>query len=195
MTLQTHTATVRADLEESASLKQLIAETMTKQIIEAADLLLGAFKSGGKVLLCGNGGSAADAQHLAAELVGKLKLERPALPVIALTTDTSILTAVGNDHGFEQVFARQVEALVSPGDVVIAISTSGNAPNVLEALRVAKAKGAIVIGLTGRDGGKLANLVDLPLVVPADSTPRIQESHITIGHILCHLVEHELFGE
>jgi D-sedoheptulose 7-phosphate isomerase len=170
------------------------AAELVEPIDACAQLLAAALGDGGKVLVMGNGGSAADAQHLAAELVGRFLLERRALPAIALTTDTSILTAVGNDYGFEAVFQRQVEALARPGDVVIGISTSGNSPNVLLALQAAKAIGCTTVGLLGRDGGKIALLVDLDLTVPAATTPAIQEVHAIIVHILCHLVEQRLFG-
>ncbi len=146
------------------------------------------------MLLCGNGGSAADSQHLAAELLGRFRQERAPLAAVALTTDTSVLTAVSNDTGFEHVFARQVEALIAPQDVLVAISTSGNSPNVLEAVVVARKHNAKTIGLVGRDGGKLARLVDIPLVVRAEDAARIQECHITIGHTICGVVERELFG-
>lgn len=153
-------------------------------------LILGSTLSIGKrVFLCGNGGSAADAQHIAAELVGRFKKERRGLPAIALTTDTSILTAVGNDYGYEQVFARQVEALASAGDVLIGISTSGNSSNVVEAVKAAKRLGIKTIGLTGARGGVLKTLCDEVLVVPSDVTARIQEAHILIGHIWCELID------
>lgn len=181
-------------LEESARVKKLIAETLVEKIEQAAQMLVETFQQEKKVLVFGNGGSAGDAQHLAGELVGRFKMERQGLPCIALTTDTSILTAVANDYGYEDIFTRQVEALASPGDLVIGISTSGNSPNVLEALRVAQAKGAKAIALTGRDGGAMKDLAELSLVVPSNDTPRIQEGHITIIHILCHLVERSLFG-
>ena len=145
-------------------------------------------------MLCGNGGSAADAQHLAAEFVGRFLREREARPALALTTNTSVLSALGNDYGFERVFARQVEAWGNPGDVLLALSTSGNSINVLEAVAVAMQRGLTTIGLTGGDGGRLAAVCDIPIVVPSASTPRIQEAHITVGHILCDLVERS-FGE
>ena len=181
-------------LEESAQVKLAIAKSQVGEIESIARLIIAAYKRGGKVVLFGNGGSAADAQHIACELVGRFKLDRQALAAIALTTDTSILTAVANDCGYEMVFSRQVEALVDKKDVVIGISTSGDSPNVIEAIKVAKTKGAKTIGLTGGNGGRLAQVVDLALIVPSDSTPRIQEAHITIGHIVCELVEKELFG-
>jgi len=181
-------------LEESARIKKAIAESKIDEIASMVKLIITAYRIGGKVVLFGNGGSAADAQHLAGELVGQFKLNRQALPAIALTTNTSTLTAVANDYGYEVAFSRQVEALVNEKDVVIGISTSGNSPNVIEAMKMAKMKGAKTIGLTGGNGGKLAEVADLALIVPSDSTPRIQEAHITIGHIVCELVERELSG-
>lgn len=183
-----------ARLEESARIKLAIAKTKSQEIEYIANFIIAAYQAGGKVVLLGNGGSAADAQHIAGELVGKFMLERQAFPAIALTTNTSILTALANDSGYENVFRRQVEALVTEKDVVIGISTSGNSPNVIEAIKAAKMKGAKTIGLSGGRGGKLAELADLVLVVPSESTPRIQEAHITIGHIVCELVERELSG-
>lgn len=181
-------------LEESAQIKQAIAKSKISEIADIANLIITAYRAGGKVILFGNGGSAADAQHIAGELVGQFALKRQAFPAIALTTNTSILTAVANDYGYEAVFSRQIEALANEKDVVIGISTSGNSPNVIEAIKVAKMKGAKTIGLSGGSGGKLAEVADLVLVVPSDSTPRIQEAHITIGHIVCELVERELSG-
>lgn len=165
------------------------ADTLTK----VADRLVRCLQGGGKLLLFGNGGSAADAQHFAAELVGRYQHERPALPAIALTVDTSALTAIANDYGYDQVFARQVEALGSKGDVAIAISTSGRSPSVIEAVRAAKAKQLTTVGLLGRDGGALKELVDIALVVEAQKTSRIQEVHILIAHVLCETIERELF--
>lgn len=179
-------------LEESAQVKKTIAKTKIGEIEHMVKLIITAYKTGGKVVLFGNGGSAADAQHIACELVGKFALKRQAFPAIALTTNASILTAVANDYGYEAVFSRQIEALVNERDVVIGISTSGNSPNVVEAVKTAKMKGAKTIGLTGGDGGRLAEVADLTLIVPSDITPRIQEAHITIGHIVCELVEKEL---
>ncbi len=150
-----------------------------------------ALQAGGKVLFMGNGGSAADSQHLAAELVGRFQKERRGLAGIALTTDTSILTAVGNDYGFDNVFSRQVEALASSGDVVVGLSTSGNSPNVIQALVAARALGATTVGLTGRSGGKMAALCDVCIKVPADVTARVQEGHILIGHLVCQLIDEE----
>ena len=185
---------IAAMLEEGARVKLALAKEKTAEIERMVSLIVTAVKAGGKVVRFGNGGSAADAQHLAGELVGRFKLERRALPAIALTTNTSTLTAMANDCGYETVFSRQVEALVNEKDVVIAISTSGNSPNVIEAVKAAKKKGAGTIGLTGGSGGKLAEAADLVITVPSNDTPRIQEAHITIGHIVCELVERELAG-
>lgn len=179
-------------LEESASIQKALAKSKVADIEKMVEFIISAYKTGGKVILFGNGGSAADAQHLACELVGRFVLQRQAFPAIALSTNTSILTAVANDCGYEAVFSRQLEALVSERDVVIGISTSGNSPNVVEALRLARGKGAQTIGLTGGNGGKLVEIADLVVAVPSSSTPRIQEAHITIGHIVCELVEKEL---
>ncbi len=181
-------------LEESAQIKRAIAKSKISEIERMANLIITAYKAGGKVVLFGNGGSAADAQHIAGELMGRFKLKRQAFPAIALTTNTSTLTAVANDYGYEMVFSHQVGALVNEKDVVIGISTSGESPNVIEAMKMAKLRGAKTIGLGGGNGGKLAEVADLVLIVPSDSTPRIQEAHITIGHIVCELVERELSG-
>lgn len=175
--------------EQSVAVKQQAAAVLGPQIERAVILIIASLRDGGKVALCGNGGSAADAQHVAGELVGRYLLERQGLAAIALTTDTSILTAIGNDYGFDQVFVRQVEGLLRPGDVLVALSTSGNAENVVAAARAAREQGVTTIGMTGADGGKLASAVDVCLQVPSDDTPRIQETHITIGHIICELVE------
>jgi len=179
-------------LKESAKVKEKIAQNNIAEIKSIADIIIDACRNGGKVVLFGNGGSAADAQHIAAELVGKFALKRQAFPAMTLNTNTSILTAVGNDYGYDLVFTRQVEALVTDRDVVIGISTSGNSKNVVDAIELAKRKGAKTVGLTGGDGGKLAEIAELTLIVPSDSTPRIQEAHITIGHIICEIVEKEL---
>jgi len=182
-------------LEESAGIKKMIAENLSDIIADAARIILNAYKAGRKVLLIGNGGSAADAQHIAAELAGRFKLERTGLPAIALTTNTSTLTALANDYGYDSVFSRQVEALANAQDVLIAITTSGTSPNILKAVETAHSKGVVVIALTGKNGGKLKSMADLAIVVPSDNTPRIQEAHITIGHIICHLVERGMFNE
>jgi len=172
-----------------------VERDLAPAILDVARTLMAVFRGGGKLLVMGNGGSASDAQHLAAEIVGRFRLERKALPAIALSTDTSILTAVGNDYGFDSVFLRQVEALAAQGDVVMGISTSGSSANVLEALRLAREKGCVTIGLLGRDGGAIGKSADMALVVPARDTARIQEAHITIIHILCQLIEQGLFGD
>ncbi|MDO8578789.1 MAG: D-sedoheptulose 7-phosphate isomerase [Dehalococcoidales bacterium] len=179
-------------LEEHARVQHEIARTKLGEIEKAADLIIAAIKNGGKVIIFGNGGSAADAQHIAGELVGKFKMERQALPAIALNTNTSIVTALANDYGYETVFRRQIEALGNKKDIVIGISTSGNSPSVIEAIKAAKKLGAKTIGLTGGSGGQLAKAADFTIIVPSDNTPRIQEAHITIGHIVCELVEKAL---
>jgi len=186
-------ARVRAILHESAAVKQALAEREAEAVARAAILCAASLRAGGKILLFGNGGSAGDAQHLAAEFTGRLSRERPALPAIALTANPSELTALGNDYGFDHVFARLVQAHGHEGDVAIAISTSGNSPNVLAAVKEAHECGLTTVGLVGKDGGKLAPLVDCAIVVPSDDTQRIQESHITIGHALCELVDEALF--
>ena len=180
---------------ESISLKQRVAAEQGDAVVAAARLLAGVFQAGGKVLLFGNGGSAADAQHLAAEFVNRFQVERPPLAALALTTDTSILTAVGNDYDFLQIFAKQVRALGRPGDLAWGISTSGNSPNVVEGLKVARELGLATLALSGRDGGPVAAAADLALVVPSRNTPRIQEVQITIGHVLCDLVDFILYPE
>ena len=187
-------STIRRLLQESAQVKQAVADSNTSEIKELVRLITEAYRNGGKVVLFGNGGSAADSQHIASELVGRFILKRRGLPAIALTANTSTLTAVANDFGYEYVFSRQVEALVNRGDVVIGLSTSGTSPNIIEAMRAAKKEGAKAVGLTGSSGGSLAQVADLVVAVPSDSTRRIQEAHITIGHIVCELVEKELAG-
>ncbi|HOU24609.1 MAG TPA: D-sedoheptulose 7-phosphate isomerase [Anaerolineae bacterium] len=184
---------IRTQLLESAAVKQQTAELCAQDIARAASVVADTFRRGGKMLLCGNGGSAADAQHIAGELVAKLARERPALAAIALTVNSSLLTALVNDGDPECVFARQVEALGQRGDVLFAISTSGNSANVNQAARVAREKGLQVIALTGKGGGQLASLADVSVVIPSENTQRIQEGHIAVGHILCDLVEVALF--
>ena len=186
---------VLRELEESANIKRMMAQNLSDIIGEATQMILKAYRAGGKVFLIGNGGSAADAQHIAAELVGRFKLERGGLPAIALTTDTSVLTALANDYGYDTVFSRQLEALANDKDVLIAITTSGTSANILKAVETAHSKGVVVIALTGEKGGKLKGTADLTIMVPSDNTPRIQEAHITIGHIICHVVEKGLFNE
>ncbi len=188
-----HAERVRATLEASARAKRDLAEQASEVIAAAAGVLIEAFRSGRKALLFGNGGSASDAQHIAAEWCGRLSRERPALPAIALTANTSDLTAIGNDYGFDQVFSRLIQAHGQPGDVAIAITTSGNSPNVLAAVDEARRRGLRTIGLIGKGGGKLADRVDLALVVPSDDTQHIQEAHIAIGHCLAGLVDDVLF--
>ena len=164
-------------------------ELMTSSIEQACHLMVDTLKNGNKILLIGNGGSAADAQHIAAELTGRYKSERRGLPAIALTTDTSALTAISNDYGYGRVFDRQVEALANKGDLLIGISTSGNSANILSAFKVASELGCKTLGMSGKDGGEMNDACDLNLVVPSDDTPRIQEMHILIGHILCQAVD------
>ncbi len=183
---------IRDVLLESAAVKQRAAEEMVPAIAQVARRVIAALRAGGTVAFCGNGGSAADAQHLAGELVGRFRRERPGYSAIALTTDTSILTAIGNDYGFGEVFARQVEGLLRAGDVLIALSTSGNAPNCVRAVEAARARGAVTIAMTGEGGGRLGELCDLCLCVPHATTARVQEVHITIGHVLCGLIEDAL---
>jgi len=185
-------ADIVKQIEDSIRVKEYL-QREAKNLVVIANLLVEAFKRGNKVLLFGNGGSAADAQHIACELAGKFYLDRPPLPAIALTTNASILTAIANDYGYGEVFARQVMALVKEGDIVIGISTSGNSPNVLRGIEEAKRLGAITIAFTGQ-GGRLKELADYVLSVPSVNTPRIQEAHITAGHIICYLVEQALFG-
>jgi D-sedoheptulose 7-phosphate isomerase len=180
---------VANSLNAHIELFKTILRTQTEQISHCAELIFKALEKKNKVLICGNGGSASDAQHIAAEFVGRFETERAALPAIALTTDTSALTALANDYGFEKIFARQVEALARPGDVLIAISTSGNSPNVISAVMSARAQGCRVIGLTGAAGKKLASLCDACILIPAERTARIQEAHITIGHIWCEIID------
>ncbi len=184
-------------LSESAEIKRKTIEFCKADIEKSAELLVETFASGKKLMLCGNGGSAADAQHIAAEFMIRLShdLNRPAIPAIALTTDSSNLTAGGNDIGYENVFARNVSGLGNAGDVLIAISTSGNSENVIKAVNAAHQKGIKTIGFLGGNGGKLKSLVDIGIVVPSVSTQRIQEVHITVGHILCEIAERKLYGE
>ena len=182
----------------SNAAKQRTLATMGPRIVQAAELLAERLRQGYKILVCGNGGSAADAQHFAAELVNRFEIERPGLAAIALTTDSSALTSIANDYAFDQIFARQVCALGRPGDVLLAISTSGNSPNVLAALAAAQEQGLATVALTGRDGGRMAGQLgegDIELRAAATATARIQEVHILLIHCLCDLVDHQLFGE
>jgi D-sedoheptulose 7-phosphate isomerase len=178
---------------ESADIKIRFIRQNAEALTLAVQMVVEAFKAGNKILLFGNGGSAADAQHIAAEFVNRFLIERPPLPAIALTTDTSILTSISNDYGYADSFAKQVKALGKEGDVAIGISTSGAAANVLKAIKAAKEMGLKTVGLAGRDGGELAKLVDIALVVDSQIVPRIQEVHITIGHVLCEMVDRMLF--
>ncbi len=168
---------------------QKVIECMGEDLEAASKLSVDTLKAGNKILLCGNGGSAADAQHIAAELTGRYKSERRGLPGIALTTDTSALTAIGNDYGYDRVFDRQVESLANKGDLIIGISTSGNSKNVISALKLGQELGCKTIGFTGRDGGAMNDVCDVNLVVPSDNTPRIQEMHILFGHTICQIID------
>lgn len=185
---------IKKHLLESAEIKNALAEKFIDEIASIAKICAEAIKTGGKIMFCGNGGSAADSQHLATELVVRLTAEndRQALPALALTTDSSILTACSNDYGFENIFSRQVEALGCAGDVLIGISTSGNSPNVIKAIECAQKRRIKTIGWTGKKGGKLAEIADQSLLVPSDDVQRIQEAHITIGHIIIGLIEREI---
>ena len=188
---------IKVSMEASISSQQKLLESgvLVSALAEVISLTVTALRRGNKIILCGNGGSAGDAQHIAAEFVGRFAFNRPALPALALSVNTSCLTAIGNDYGFEQVFARQIEALGKKGDVAIGISTSGNSVNVIHAMLTAGKLGLNTIGLTGAKGGELKNAVDLCLCAPSCETPRIQESHILIGHILSELVEQTMFDE
>ena len=181
-------------IDESIEAKRKVKEELVQRISDSADLIVEAFRKDCKLLLAGNGGSASQASHMAAEFMGRYKLERTALPAIALTADTSTITAISNDYDYEQVFSRQIEGLGKEGDVFIAISTSGNSENLIQAIKKAKEKKISVIGLLGKDGGKMKEKSDIELTVSHDDTPRIQEAHITIIHIICDLVEKKMFG-
>jgi len=180
-------------LTESLKVKETFVSENISELILLADKIAQAFTRDRKLMLCGNGGSAADAQHIAAEFINRFMLERPPLPALALTTDTSIITCIANDYSFDEIFSKQVKALGMEGDVLLAISTSGNSPNVLLAVKDAQARGIYTAGLTGGNGGKLADLADMALVVDSKVTARIQEAHILAGHIVCRLVDHILF--
>jgi D-sedoheptulose 7-phosphate isomerase len=180
---------IEFEFSEHLKTAQATLEYIAGPLEIAADLCIDSLQNGGKILIFGNGGSAADAQHIAAEMVGRYKVERKGLPAIALTTDTSALTSIGNDYGYNHVFDRQVEALANKGDVVIGISTGGSSSNVISALKLAKDIGCKTIGFSGRDGGEMNALCDVNLVIPAEDTPRIQEMHIVIGHTICHLID------
>ena len=182
---------IKQELNEHLTTLDATMKSIGSSLEVAANICIDSLKQGGKILLFGNGGSAADAQHIAAELVGRYKLERKGLSAIALSTDTSSLTAIANDYGYEHVFDRQIEALANPEDVAIGISTSGNSNNVINALKLAKKIGCKSIGLSGKSGGNMNKLCDVNLVIPAKDTARIQEMHILVGHIICHLIELE----
>jgi D-sedoheptulose 7-phosphate isomerase len=190
------TTTITDKIRESIRIKESVLDdpSLLKRMGDAALELTESLKSGHKVLFCGNGGSAADAQHLAAELSGKFYLDRPALPAEACHVNSSFVTAVSNDYGFKRAFARYIEGFGQPGDVLVAISTSGNSENILEAIQAARQKEMKIIGLTGRTGGKMKPVCDLLINIPSEDTPRIQELHITVGHIICELTEKMIFG-
>jgi D-sedoheptulose 7-phosphate isomerase len=181
-------------LKESIDVKQSMLRSQKAPIEKACRQMIRCLKKGGKVILFGNGGSAADCQHIAGELLGRFMMNRRALPAIALTVNTSVLTAISNDFGYDSSFSKQLEALGKKGDIAIAISTSGNSKNVTDAVKKAKKMKLVTIGFSGGNGGSLSRLVDIPIVVPSRSTPRIQESHITIGHAICEIVEQALFS-
>ena len=188
---------IKEEIRKSYETKQAIYndESLLQQIVILAKKCIELYKNGKKTILAGNGGSAADAQHIAAELVGRYGFDRPSIPSLALTTDSSNLTAIGNDYGYDKVFSRQLEGMGQSGDLFIGISTSGNSKNIIEAFNSAKKKNITTVSLVGKDGGMMAKLADIVIVVPSDSTPRIQESHILIGHILCDIIEKELFAD
>jgi D-sedoheptulose 7-phosphate isomerase len=199
MTASERSARMESKIIEALKSHRRVADGMLANLAPAigaaAGRLIACYRSGGKLLAMGNGGSAADAQHFVAELVGRYRRERRALPAIALTVDPSIVTAVANDYGYEEVFARQVRAHVRPGDVVVGISTSGNSDNVCRAFKAARAAGGVTIALGGGSGGRMKDLADLAIIAPSNETPRIQECHITVIHILCDLVEEELVAD
>lgn len=184
---------IESNFHASADCQRRAVACLLPALIRAAEVLIAAYRAGGKAIFFGNGGSAADAQHLAAEFLGRYLQERPALPALALAVNTSAVTAIGNDYGYEQVFARQIAAWARPGDVAVGISTSGNSENVIAGIQAAKDRGARTIALTGEGGGKLAAMAEILLPVPSRQTPRIQECHILIGHALCQAVESALF--
>jgi len=188
---------IESQIEKSYKTKKAILEddSLLSVIREVSSKTVEAYRRGNKTLIAGNGGSAADAQHIAGEFVSRFYFDRPGLPSMALTTDTSILTAIYNDYGYERLFARQIEANAKEGDIFIAISTSGNSPNILEALEVCKDRNILSVGLTGESGGRMKDICDYCICVPSSETPRIQESHILIGHIICAVVEEEIFGK
>ncbi len=187
---------ITKQIADSAATKQAILENdaLVNLLVDVAKACVDVYRNQKKILIAGNGGSAADAQHFAAELVGRYGFDRPSLPSIALTTDSSNLTAIGNDYGYEYVFSRQLEGLAQEGDLFIGISTSGNSQNVINAFTAAKERGVTTVALVGRDGGKMATMADYAVVIPSNATPRIQESHLLIEHIICDIIEKEMFG-
>lgn len=189
---------IKDQIKKSYETKQAIynSDELLEKIKKVSQLCVDIYKNSlNKTILAGNGGSAADAQHIAAELVGRYGFDRPSLPSLALTTDTSNLTAIGNDYGYERVFSRQLEGMGQSGDIFIGISTSGNSQNIINAFEVAKQKGITTVALVGRDGGEMARMADIAIIVPSNDTPRIQESHILIGHIICDIIEKEVFAQ
>jgi D-sedoheptulose 7-phosphate isomerase len=188
---------IKNQVKKSYETKQKIYndEMLLNKIQDVSKRCVELYKRKNKTILAGNGGSAADAQHIAAEMVGRYGFDRPSLPSLALTTDTSALTAIGNDYGYDQVFSRQIEGMGQDGDIFIGISTSGNSKNIINAFKSAKKKNIMTVALTGRDGGEMAKIADIALIVPSNSTPRIQESHILIGHIICDIIEKEIFSD
>lgn len=192
MIIENNIQTINADIlklfDESSKII-LKSKILSKDILDVVSIITKALKNGRKIIIFGNGGSAADAQHMAAEFIGRYLIERKSIPAIALTTDTSILTAIGNDYSFDKVFSRQCESLVEKNDIIIAISTSGNSSNIIQGINAAKKRGAFTISLTGKSGGKLKSISNITIRVPSDQTPRIQEAHRTIIHIICELVE------
>ena len=182
-------------VNESRKVKECFIQKNASKLIHLAEYVANTFNNNGKIMLCGNGGSAADAQHIAAEFVNRFQFERPPLPALALTTDTSILTSVANDYGYEEIFSRQIKALGMKEDILLAISTSGRSKNVISAIKTAKKKGLYTVSFIGGDGGEVLKLVDLALTVESENTPRVQEVHILAGHILCELVERILFSK
>jgi len=188
---------IKDQIKKSYETKQALYENddLVNKIVEVAQKCVDLYRTDKKTMLAGNGGSAADAQHIAAELVGRYGFDRPSIPSLALTTDTSNLTAIGNDYGYDQIFSRQLEGMGQDGDIFIGISTSGNSVNIIKAFESAKKKNIFTVALTGRDGGEMAKIADIALVVPSNDTPRIQESHILIGHIICDIIEKEIFAD
>jgi len=186
---------IKEVLRESIKVKDRFIKDNVSALILLAEKIVLAFTNDHKLMICGNGGSAADAQHLAAEFVNRFILERPPLPAVALSTDTSVLTSIGNDYSFDEVFSKQIKAIGVEGDILLAITTSGNSPNIIEAAKAARSQGIHVAGLTGGEGGKLVELADEILVVQSEATPRIQEAHILAGHIICQLVDYILFQQ